>query len=88
MFSSILNINRIVSFLDVIPNFIQTAEIEAILESKRILVYTLLINKSGNDLIHKIAIFCEFNICPALNIPIGFSLPLLLEFWNGGVHVK
>ena len=40
MFSSILNINRMISFLDVVPNFMQNLEIQAVLKSKKILLYT------------------------------------------------
>ena len=66
-----------------VPNFIQTVEIEAILGFKRILVYTLLINKSCNGVIYKMAIFCKFNICPALSIPIGFPFPSSLSYGMG-----
>ena len=71
---------KYISFLDVIPNFIQTVEIEAILGLKRILVYALLINKSCNGVIYKTAIFCKFNICLALNIPMGFPFTFSLSF--------
>ena len=66
-----------------VPNFIQTVEIEAILESKRILVYTLLINKSGNGVIYKTSIFCRFNICPFTRHPYRIPLHSSLSYGMG-----
>ena len=82
-FSSILNINRIISSLDVIPNFIQTVEIEAILESKRILVYTLLINKSSNGVIYikgQLSVNSTFGLHSASLWDSPFSPPWVLEW--------
>ena len=61
-------------FLDVVPNFIETVEIQAVLESKKVLVK---INSVKSDteagMIYKMAIFYNFSICPALKIRMGLT---------------